>query len=130
MAAVTGMGGDVTLGSTALKVQNWSLDISADKLKTTNAASGGWQEYVLGPKGAEGSFDGVWIDDINSSNPPHALIVPQTGVSFALDCGTTGGDYAFTGVITKMSIKSASDGLITYSCDFTAVGAVTFNNPA
>lgn len=128
MAIISGHGGDVTLGSTALAVTEWNATYSAEKIETTNQASGGNRAYILGPKGLEGSLTAQWDTTINGGAPPHSLVEPQEGVSFTLGLGSSneGGTYTFTGVIESMQITSAFEGAIEYSCDFTASGAVTF----
>lgn len=128
MAKVAGYGGDVTLGSTALQVTEWSGDYEAEKIDITNKGSGAWKESMVGVASMSGSFTAVWDSTINSSAPPHAIAHPQSGVTMVLSIGASAGfgKYSFTGTIDKMSIKSAVMGAVEYTCSFESSGAVTF----
>lgn len=128
MAVILGHSGDVTIGATALKVREWSADISAEKVDTTSMASGEWRDHVVGIKMLEGSATALWDAAFNGSAPPYATVFPQNGASFSLALGDNagGGTITFTGIIEKLSIKAAFEGAIEYSFDFTSSGTVTF----
>ncbi len=128
MAVILGHSGDVTIGGTALKLREWSADITAEKVDISSMASGEWRDHVVGIKHLEGSATALWDSQFNGSAPPYATAVPQNGAAFVLNLGAThaGGQVTFNGIIEKLSIKAAFEGAIEYSFDFTSSGTVSF----
>ena len=130
MAEVTGDGGDVTIGTTPMKVLEWSADIEATEIDITNVASGGWDDVMLGNKRMSGSGKAIWDATLNAGAPPYPLVVPQAVSALKLKISANAGELGCAAVISKLNITNATNKAVEYSFDFKSNGAVTYTAPA
>lgn len=112
-SALCGTGGVVT-GTTSTEITKWSVDQTIDAQEATSMSSLGSRERIACLKGATGSFEALdSVTDLGS-------------VTIALKTKTSGG-YAISGTafITKITITTPADGIVTYAHEFTFSGVIT-----
>jgi len=119
MAEISGKAGEVTIdGTTVAGIKEWTLDISADALETTDLGDSGHRTYIAGLDGWSGSFtgprDGTEAASIGSS------------VSLVLKLSQTSGQqYSGTAIITGIHPSVSVDGVAMITYDFQGTGALT-----
>lgn len=123
--AITGVGGGVYVGSTKVaEIANWSLDMEADDIDTTNFDSNGWKELMQGLKEWSGSFEGNFKPD--DTNGQAALINAWlSGNSVTLDLRVNTAVKFAGSAFIKPSIETPNDDKVSFSCDYQGTGALT-----
>jgi predicted secreted protein len=125
--AVSGKGGGVYVGvNKVAEITNWTLDIEADMLESTNFDSNGWREYIAGLKGWTGSFEGQWkMSDINGQKALQDALLGGTTVSIKLDVNGTN-NYTGSAFISTQGIETPVDDIVSVSFDFQGTAALTY----
>jgi predicted secreted protein len=126
--AIAGKGGKVKIGAvTVAEVTNWSIDIEADMLETTNFDTSGWKTYIAGLKGWSGSFEAEWkvSTDTTGQKALQDALLGGTTVSLVLDVNGTN-NYAGSAFISTESVSTPVDDVITVSFDYQGTAALTY----
>lgn len=125
--AISGKSGGVYLGvNKVAEITNWSLDIEADMLESTNFDSSGWRQYVAGLKGWSGSFEGEWkMSDTTGQKALQDALLGGTTVSIKLDVNGTN-NYTGTAYISTQGVETPVDDLVTVNFDYQGSGALTY----
>ena len=115
-SAISGKSGTLSGATGASEVREWTVTVTGEPLDATSFDSAGWREFVLGLKGATGSF--VCIG---------AKPVVEDGVTLTLE--TDGGatpkaTIEASAIINSVEYATPVDGLVAYSVDFTMSGEV------
>ncbi len=121
---ITGDSGKVNIVAADLDITGWNLDITAEVHDISNTGGAGWAEFIGGMKGATGSFTAN-LDSLAHPTTTAPVITPGTAATIKL---FTDGTKFFQGscIITGLPHVSQVKGLITYTCNFTITGALTF----
>ena len=123
--AITGTGGSANIGANKIaEIANWSLDLGADDVETTNFDSNGWKEYLAGLKEWSGSMEGnLKADDTNGQKAILAAWLAGTPLTLNLKVSSA---ITFSGsALVKPSIEVPVDDKASFSCDFQGTGALT-----
>ncbi len=123
--AITGTGGAVKLGSNKVaEISNWSLDLGADDVETTNFDSEGWKEYLAGLKEWSGSAEGNFVaDDTNGQKAILSAWLAGNALDFIFEVSS---GVTFSGsALVKPSIEVPVDDKASFSCDIQGTGALT-----
>ena len=123
--AITGKGGSVHIGSNKVaEITNWSLDLGADDVETTNFDSNGWKEYLAGLKEWSGSIEGNFKpDDTNGQKAILGAWASGTALTFNFKVNDT---VTFSGsALVKPSIEVPVDDKASFSCDIQGTGELT-----
>lgn len=119
---INGFGGSATFAAEIMPVENWSLNVNAEALDTTNTADAGWESNITGAKSWEGSAK-MFFD---SADTPTNTLVPGSSGTVSLAVGATAKAYAGSCRITQVTIENAAKGVVTVSVSFKGNGALTF----
>ena len=114
--ATSGKNGYVDTGSAVAGIKSWSIDYTSDALESTDFASAGVREYIIGCSGWSGSFEGY------KEGAPQGL----AGASITL--GLYEDDtYLWTGTawITGVHANTSFDGIVSYTYDFQGTAGLT-----
>lgn len=120
--AITGKEGSVHSGANKVaEITNWSLDLGADDIETTNFDSNGWKEYLAGLKEWSGSIEGNFkADDTNGQKA--ILQAWANGEALAFDFKVSD-TVTFSGsALVKPSIEVPVDDKASFSCDIQGTG--------
>lgn len=123
--AIAGMGGSVYIGvNKVAEISNWSLDLGADDIETTNFDSQGWKEYLAGLKEWSGSIEGNFKpDDTNGQKAILQAWLDGTVVEFEFKVSDS---VTFEGsAFVKPSIEVPVDDKASFSTDITGTGPLT-----
>jgi len=120
MAFFAGKSGVIKIGSTALPLTEWSMDVKTEGVDTTNFTSGGWQEMIAG----------IFSIDISASGPYNgaSLVTQGTLVTLTLDVNSTSSSPAsFTGdaLVTSLKIDTSTKDVAKISYSMSSSGAWT-----
>lgn len=112
--AISGHDGSITGPTGMTEVINWKADITVKELDATSMASGGYEEFIEGLKGA--SFSGSC----------QGTTLPARGLSaVTLKTKSTGGiTVSGSAIIGKVGITDPVDGKVTYDFDGKFTGSV------
>lgn len=121
---INGYSGKIQLGANNLDITDWTLNVNADLPETTNTADAGWQSFILGAKGFEGSFKTFWD---SSAVPTGAagFVAGATG-TLTLLVGNTGKSYVGTVFLTQVSIENAPKAAVAFNVTFRGTGSLTY----
>lgn len=126
--AVTGKDGAVKLGvNKVAEMSNWSLDLGADDVDTTNFDSDGWKEFLAGLKEWSGSIEGNFVADDTTGQKAifQAWLNGQAlEFTFEVSSGVTFVGSAFV----KPSVEVPVDDKATFSSDIQGTGPLTLPN--
>jgi predicted secreted protein len=120
--AITGKSGSVHIGANKVaEITNWSLDLGADDIETTNFDSNGWKEYLAGLKEWSGSIEGNFkADDTNGQKAILQAWANGTALEFDFKVNET---VKFSGsALVKPSIEVPVDDKASFSCDIQGTG--------
>jgi len=123
--AIVGKGGSVYIEANKIaEIANWSLDLGADDVETTNFDSNGWKEFLAGLKEWSGSIEGNFKpDDTNGQKAILNAWLNGTALNFEFRVSDT---VTFTGsALVKPSIEVPVDDKASFSCDIQGTGALT-----
>lgn len=123
--AIAGKDGSVYIGTTKVaEISNWSLDLSADDIETTNFDSEGWKEYLAGLKEWSGSIEGNFKpSDTNGQKAILQAWASGTALTFNFKVNDT---VTFSGsALVKPSIEVPVDDKASFSCDIQGTGELT-----
>jgi len=123
--AIVGKGGSVYIKANKIaEIANWSLDLGADDVETTNFDSNGWKEFLAGLKEWSGSIEGNFKpDDTNGQKAILNAWLNGTALNFEFRVSDT---VTFTGsALVKPSIEVPVDDKASFSCDIQGTGALT-----
>ena len=131
MAKVHGSAGDMSVGATSLVVKKWSSDLEQDVIDTSNKASGGWREKELGLKQMTGTFEADLDTAIHATgNFPFPFSSAAAAMVLSMNDGSNdGGEFTFSGIISKISFDSVVEGILTISGSWESTGAVIYTAP-
>ncbi len=123
--AIAGKDGSVYIGTTKVaEISNWSLDLSADDIETTNFDSEGWKEYLAGLKEWSGSIEGNFKpSDTNGQKAILQAWASGEALTFNFKVNDT---VTFSGsALVKPSIEVPVDDKASFSCDIQGTGELT-----
>lgn len=109
-ASVCGSTGNVT-GTGAVEISFWEITLTQDAVEATSFASAGWHERVACLLGATGNFRSIGG---SSTVGAHTAAFTATGLSI-------GGDI----LISKITVSTPVDGIVTFNHEFSFTGAIT-----
>lgn len=119
--AISGKSGSISgLTGGGTEIKSWTLNIKVAALDATSMSSNGWEEFIVGLKGASGTFTciGVKPDPMDQVAPAAlSLITKDTG-------GTT---YAGNAILTNVEVGTPVDNVITYVVSFQFSGEVSIS---
>ncbi len=128
MAFYSGSSGKVTVGSTDLNVQQWSIEPTADLDETTHSGSGGYFAAVVAKKKLTGSVQMQWDAAANPTTNPPNLNAGET-VALKLYQHSTASAYwnIASAIITSTPIvtKPKEGPVVTFEFRFTAISTWT-----
>lgn len=115
-AALCGMSGTVTGITGITEITKWTVDQTIDALDATSMASAGWKERIACLKGATGTFTTVGDE---------AAVGPDASAVFDTKSGV--GGYSISGdiIITKVTINTPVDGVVSFDHEFVFTGTIT-----
>ena len=100
MALMNGNDGDITLGGTSQKVRNWTMNLEADEIDTTNGTDASdTQSFLAGRKGGTFTAEIYSIDTTADQTPGGAAVAV---VLVAKQGGSTKKQWAFSSVLTSV----------------------------
>jgi predicted secreted protein len=122
MAKLIGMGGNITVSSTAYPVSEWSANVSNDVQDVTDTGSSGWVNRIAGVNSAELTFKAWWGSSASTLSTIFAI---GSVVSATLNIG--GGSQTFSGsfVITDFTVTNNAKTPVEFSCTAQSNGIVT-----
>jgi hypothetical protein len=124
----SGMGGTVNSAGEDIDVLRWNAEASVNTEETTHTGSAGYQNHKPLAKGLTGSFEAVMDSEQNVfENPPNLNV----GECVALKLyWAEGAKYINipSAIITGVPMTNEANGLLTYTCNFTANGEYTMDN--
>ena len=104
---------DIRAAKAIAGIKSWGLDETVEILESTGFDSGGHKSYTVGERGWSGSFEGY------KDGAPIAI---GTVVGLELrESSTSTQQWRGSAIITARHISTPTDGLVTYSYDFTGV---------
>lgn len=124
MAAVNGIGGDVSITASAmsdavdLNVRNWSIDYTADGLDSTDFTTAGPRTFIAGLTSWNGSYEAL----LDGTTSPEASDMGAT-VTLTLTA-STGRIWSGSALILGMHPAVNVDGINTITVDFQGTGAI------
>jgi len=125
---ITGVEGQVSSGAApVLGIDNWSADLSADSIETTDFDSDGWKDRIAGNKECTGTFEGNWdtAQDI-SADPPALNEGEIVTLKLEIQDTTLPLQYLeFDALITNVNITVPEENKVRFTVSFESVGAVT-----
>ena len=114
IGAVTIYLDDIRAAKNIAGINTWSLDYTSDALESTDFASAGIKDYIIGASGWSGSFAGY------KDGAPLSMGTIW-GVELA-ESATTTQMWLGNIIITGVHPSVASDGVVSYSYDFQGTG--------
>ncbi len=132
MAALTGKGGTVLIGSVpVLTLNEWSLDIDNNlhDVTTFSTADVVWRSFAAGLNSGSGSLNGFW--DIGGGSTAQEdmqdnILTPASATIVLEVDQTLGGKYSGTAFLSRQSVGVPIDGMATVNWDLQFSGAVTY----
>lgn len=112
-SAICGSGGVVTVTGVT-EVTKWEITRTVDSIPATSFSSNGWVEKVACLTGATGSFTSI--------GGPSAV---GAGTGTFKTKSTGGISIAGSIIVTKVTINTPVDGIVSFDHDFTFTGTVT-----
>jgi hypothetical protein len=113
-ASICGYAGSIT-GPGSSEVTNWEITLNLDAQDATSMASAGWRERIACLKGASGTWRSIGT---SSTVGKHASCTfkdtPTGGISIVGDI-----------VISKITVGTPVDGIVSFVHDFTFTGTIT-----
>jgi len=126
MPAISGSGGYVKEGSTAVaEIHEWNATINADLYDST-VFGDSWKESVAGLKGATGSVMGYWMLSDTGQTALQNAILGGTTLTLHLSPNGTN-EFAGSAFISQLQEKAPVNGLVEVTFAFTFTGAVTYS---
>jgi predicted secreted protein len=121
---VNGFGGSISMQTTTLDVDTWSLNVTGEALDTTNTGDVGWETNILGAKAFEGSVKTYW----DSAAVPTGAADFTAGkrATLNLPVSATGKTYTGTAQITSVAIENPTKGVVTFQFNFKGSGVLTY----
>jgi len=114
--AISGQDGDITIAGVTAEFKEWTIDISAENLGTSNFGAD-WRTTIGGLKGWSATTSGFY-DGTDAT----------TAIGTDAACTFTDGDggvYSGNAIVTKVSVKVAVDGVVEASWDLQGNGTLT-----
>ena len=120
---ISGRAGTLTLNSVAWHVTQWTADITAEALETTDSSSGSYREYI------EGLVSGTVSADFNliTTALPHSNIGWKRGATAAVSLQIGDSAKVITGsmLVTNVSYRNDIRGLASGSVRGNFTGTIT-----
>ncbi len=115
--ARSGKGGQVSLEGTTLRMQEWTTDDHGDDLDTTDFESEGFDCGLIGIRGCDWSFKGLWDADQNPiGNPPNIEPADDAGPLVLTTNVTDGQAYTLDVIrILKVTITTPVRGTVQFA---------------
>jgi len=127
--AVAGKSGGFYIGvNKVAEIKNWSLDVGADMMDSTNFDSNGWKEFIAGLKEWSASAEGNYKinADANGQKAIQDAWLAGTPLSIELRVGATFPKYTGSALVSSMPIEVAVDGIVGFSVELQGTGALTY----
>jgi predicted secreted protein len=121
---LNGFSGNIQLGANNLDVTDWTLNVNAEAVDTTNTGDAGWESNILGAKNFDGSFKTFW----DSTAVPTGAAGFTAGArgTLTLNVGNSGKSYVGTVQLTQVVIENPVKGAIAFNVTFKGSGALTY----
>jgi hypothetical protein len=117
MAFYAGKSGSVSVGGTAQKLTDWSLDYKCDPIETTNFEDGGYASHVYGIRSADISASGPYAGAAGGQ--------PGTGDHVVFILNTGGPSFTINAVLTSVKIDQSIKDVAKISYTATSTGEFT-----
>lgn len=124
MAYINGFGGTVTFDGATLPVTEWTLDVNAEAIDTTNTGDSGWESNILGAKSWSGSAKAFW-DAATVPTGSSGFVAGDRG-TISLPAGSSGKSYTGTAQATQVSVGNPVKGAVTFNFNFKGSGSLTY----
>jgi hypothetical protein len=121
MAKLIGMGGSVTVSTTAYAVSEWSVNVSNEVQDVTDTGSAGWVSRIGGVSSADVTFRAWWGGSVANFT---TVFSPGTKVACSFQIGsgslTVDGDF----YIESVSITNNSKNAVEFQCTGKSDGTI------
>lgn len=118
MAHLAGKAGYVDTGTAVGGIKSWTLDYTSDALETTDFATGGVKEYIIGGSGWSGTFEGY------KEGAPQGLAGAAVTLKLYESATAYWSSAASGAFITGVHPSVSHDGVVSVSYDFVGTGAL------
>lgn len=126
--ALAGKNGKICLSTSNViaSTKSWSLELSLDTLETT-ALGDEWKKYIAGLKEWSASCEGDYSISTDEKGQKALQDAYLNGTEVSLSLYVDLGNYYHgTAYISSLSIEDPVDDVVSFSCEFTGTGALTF----
>ena len=127
--AISGKGGGLYVGAVKVaEIKNWSLDVGADMLDSTNFDSNGWKQFIAGLKEWSASAEGNYAvsTDATGQKAIQDAWLAGTTLSIELRVGATFPKYTGSALVSSMPIEVPVDGIVGISVELQGTGALAY----
>ena len=121
---LNGFSGQIQLASGTLQVTDWTLNVNAEAVDTTNTGDAGWESNILGAKSFDGSFKTFWDSSAVPTGAP-GFTAGARG-TLTLNVGNSGKSYVGTAQLTQVVVENPVKGAVAFNCTFKGSGAITY----
>ena len=121
----SGVGGNVIVGATTLKINTWTFEEVETSAETTNSGSAGYQESIFVDRVATGTVEANWDADAQPRTDPPLIKSGTSIASLELYIGDTGTFFDLAARVTGCSVTNDVKGKVTYSFTYTTSGSWT-----
>ncbi len=122
---LNGQSGNITIGTSSLVVEGWTISINGEALDVTNTGSGGWAENITGIKDAEITAKTFWDSAAMPTSSPYSL-QPGNTATMVLAIGASAKSFSVPARITNIKVENPAKGVIPFEVTAKSNGAVTF----
>ena len=121
---LNGFSGSIQLAVANLDVTDWTLNVNAEAVDTTNTGDAGWESNILGCKSFDGSFKTFW-DSTTVPTGAAGFIAGARG-TLTLNVGNSGKSYVGSVQLTQVVIENPVKGAVAFNCTFKGTGPLTY----
>lgn len=119
---LNGQGGSLVYNSVTFCVESWTLTVKCEPLDVTTTCSGGWEEFIAGIKGGEGTGKAYF----DSATIQVTTIKPGTSATMVLPVGSSVHQWTFTALITQIDNENPCKGVVPFNFNYKITGAITY----
>ncbi len=126
--AIAGKYGKIclTASNVITSTKSWSLELSLDTLETT-ALGDEWKKYIAGLKEWSASCEGDYNVHTDEKGQKALQDAYLNGIEVTVELYVDAENYySGTAYISSLSIEDPVDDVVSFSCEFTGTGALTF----
>ena len=116
----------ISTGKQIASTKSWSLELSLDTLETT-ALGDEWKKYIAGLKEWNASCEGDYVIHTDTTGQKALQDAYLSGTEVTIELYVDSSNY-YTGkaYISSLSIEDPVDDVVSFSCEFTGTGALSF----